>query len=1019
MTDASAPSGETTSPKESGVEKETASEAAPVNAEEKKPQIPPESKEALGEDGGKKKSVEPDGNQSAPESDSSSDEDPPASQALSDMIGIIQRNLLKTRNELVKLAPRPALPGKVGVEPTPEDKFFGEIIRLPMSEWAKRKHLKTVSVPRNVVLRAYYRKLPSSTTQKSTDSYSPKDLEEPQRIAISSTWLISELESITSIATTSEPVFTKPPYKAFVQFWPGIKERLVTLKDELLQLEAEKEDTEPSEGKLTETIPNEPSAKGHAEGVPKPAVNRIFSRAQKLIDLRFRVSHLEALHDFISAELSRPLALRAKIEDGSIERIGFADIWQLFNAGDLLYSKDHGFEQLYRAYAVTGGQQRMRNLTRREMEDLRRNFSGIHNHRYYARLRYQNESEISEQGAFSEEDQDLNPRGTAIGVGTWTPFTIDCYNIVMDSTQLGAVECCKRIQWYIGEKNIRDLPIIPLRFLPEQDVILQRLEARGLKCVQCVGHQKYDGSAYDSKGRSRRERLQGDIYVDYEEYYRKRNFFEPRLGTLRRTTPEPTEIEEEEGRDNFSVFSLDHEIDRRKSDIFLASHAEEQQPKSREAIAQNKMELRLMCHQIIAFVFRSRKWARLEVNFVEDIDKSFEARNSGFHDLIIKPKYRRLLVSLVDSHTSNANKWGKVGAAETKPLNQLDLVRGKGLGLTVLLHGPPGTGKTSTAETIASYTGKPLYSITCGDLGDSPAEIERKLEKHTGRADKWECVLLLDEADVFLMRRDFKDTQRNALVSIFLRILEYYSGILFLTTNRVGVLDEAFKSRVHIALRYPKVRLPETLDIWKGCLDRIEKDNEFRDIKIQFDRGELMEFAERHYQKHHKKDSTWNGRQIRNAFQTAIALGQYERNSKIQKKGLTEAKVLASGKEKWRIIQLTKKNLEVIAETAQDFEKYMEAVHRYPDVEIAKADQIRDDDFSELSEEEPPLRKSHTFKHSSGRKESSKKSGKSVATSSARAATRADDSTAEDNPSSSDGDIAANESSSDDTDDDI
>lgn len=102
---------------------------------------------------------------------------------------------------------------------------------------------------------------------------------------------------------------------------------------------------------------------------------------------------------------------------------------------------------------------------------------------------------------------------------------------------------------------------------------------------------------------------------------------------------------------------------------------------------------------------------------------------------------------------------------DDRPLNQLDLVRGKGMGLIVLLHGPPGTGKTSTAETIASYTGRPLYSITCGDLGELPSRIERSLEKHTSRADKWGCVLLLDEADVFLTRRDFKDTSRNALVS--------------------------------------------------------------------------------------------------------------------------------------------------------------------------------------------------------------------------------------------------------------
>ena len=49
---------------------------------------------------------------------------------------------------------------------------------------------------------------------------------------------------------------------------------------------------------------------------------------------------------------------------------------------------------------------------------------------------------------------------------------------------------------------------------------------------------------------------------------------------------------------------------------------------------------------------------------------------------------------------------------------------------------------------------------------------------------RWEAVLLLDEADVFLEARSTHDLERNKLVSIFLRVLEYYEGILFLTTNR-------------------------------------------------------------------------------------------------------------------------------------------------------------------------------------------------------------------------------------------
>jgi len=84
-----------------------------------------------------------------------------------------------------------------------------------------------------------------------------------------------------------------------------------------------------------------------------------------------------------------------------------------------------------------------------------------------------------------------------------------------------------------------------------------------------------------------------------------------------------------------------------------------------------------------------------------------------------------------------------------------------------------GVGKTSTAECVAAANGKPLLPITCGDLGLSPKDVEENLEFHFRLAQAWDCVLLLDEADVFLARRTVEDVSRNALVSVFLRILEY------------------------------------------------------------------------------------------------------------------------------------------------------------------------------------------------------------------------------------------------------
>lgn len=68
-----------------------------------------------------------------------------------------------------------------------------------------------------------------------------------------------------------------------------------------------------------------------------------------------------------------------------------------------------------------------------------------------------------------------------------------------------------------------------------------------------------------------------------------------------------------------------------------------------------------------------------------------------------------------------------------------------------------------------------------GDLGDNAKDVQENLNNNFTLAHRWGCVMLLDEADVFLQARDKMSMARNAVVSVFLRTLEYYSGILFLT----------------------------------------------------------------------------------------------------------------------------------------------------------------------------------------------------------------------------------------------
>jgi SpoVK/Ycf46/Vps4 family AAA+-type ATPase len=120
--------------------------------------------------------------------------------------------------------------------------------------------------------------------------------------------------------------------------------------------------------------------------------------------------------------------------------------------------------------------------------------------------------------------------------------------------------------------------------------------------------------------------------------------------------------------------------------------------------------------------------------------------------------------SLVKTH-SQRPKTASKGKLEKDIKHHVDFIRGKGDGIIMLLHGPPGVWKTSTAECVAELCDRPLFQITCGDIGTDPKDVEKNLNDNFRLADRWGCVLLLDEADVFLTKRGQEDLKRNTLVS--------------------------------------------------------------------------------------------------------------------------------------------------------------------------------------------------------------------------------------------------------------
>ncbi|KAK3360425.1 hypothetical protein B0T25DRAFT_515719 [Lasiosphaeria hispida] len=115
-----------------------------------------------------------------------------------------------------------------------------------------------------------------------------------------------------------------------------------------------------------------------------------------------------------------------------------------------------------------------------------------------------------------------------------------------------------------------------------------------------------------------------------------------------------------------------------------------------------------------------------------------------------------------------------------------DHIKGKGKGLIILPHGPPGVGKTFTAESIADYTRRPLLTISSGQIIGPAPWVESRLSELLSLATRWDALALMDDSDVFIQERVIQHLDGNALVSVFLRILEYFQGTMFLTTIACG-----------------------------------------------------------------------------------------------------------------------------------------------------------------------------------------------------------------------------------------
>ncbi|PYH31004.1 ATP-binding protein [Aspergillus neoniger CBS 115656] len=547
-------------------------------------------------------------------------------------------------------------------------------------------------------------------------------------------------------------------------------------------------------------------------------------KARKLAEIK--ASHLKVLVKYLDTDYAETKKTLYPLLDSSM--ITFDLLWAIFKPNTVAYSSTYGNQDEPRAFKIE-----------------------------YATK----ESSFMKGQWYSIEGRYLEYDGKAFGMGTMAA----------------------EVESFKGARKITSLSCYPLKYHREAESVKAKLIERGKKFVALRGmnYRYHKGMAFYKKKRSViKVNINGRVMVD-PAIHRRINPNYP-ISTVRPKDPDYLDGSDDDGSNNgcccilsdseseqtygqprdsdtpqllFKVVRdkegkphvVEVELDENGNEIVKENMDEVADPSDREFTEE---ELLIASPVVLGFAFSEKLWLEFSISGISEIEWNEDA----FDSLVLPDNQKSIVKALVESHTFRAAQ------------NIDDVIQGKGKGLVAVLHGPPGTGKTLTAEGIAELLKRPLYMVSAGELGTDPRTLEAELNKILDIAHSWGAVLLLDEADIFLEKRTIQDIHRNALVSIFLRLLEYFQGILFLTTNRVETFDDAFQSRIHVALRYGELTTKAKRSVWKMFLERVQAKEGV----------ETATFTEKDFDLLARHNL--NGRQIKNSVRTAQALAVNEQN---------------------------------------------------------------------------------------------------------------------------------------------
>ncbi|KAI5461567.1 P-loop containing nucleoside triphosphate hydrolase protein [Mariannaea sp. PMI_226] len=419
-------------------------------------------------------------------------------------------------------------------------------------------------------------------------------------------------------------------------------------------------------------------------------------------------------------------------------------------------------------------------------------------------------------------------------------YHLNCRVLDWDGTIMGWTDCNQQISQFLGSVPFSELSCYPLEYHPRLDAAKALLIARGRRFEELAGYcyKSYKGVAVwhvDSR-RSRKENVESRIVIDGANWEKLNPDHTVWLSPIHDTTDTTeggwNDKDSDDGNESSAGWGTDDD-----DDVPVIG--------SRPPLTEEQL---MMTYPIVrGYALKNKRWMEF---FIDDVAE-VKFNENAFSSLVLPTDQKELILAFAQSQVKFKDAFD-------------DVISGKGKGIIMLLSGGPGIGKTLTAESVAEEMKVPLYIMSAGDLGTEAYEVEDNLARILEMVANWNAVLLLDECDVFLEARSANDIARNRVVSIFLRTLEYYEGILFLTTNRVKNMDPAFQSRIHMSLEYPPLDATARETVWRGFLSRAVG------LQAKIEGDAAHEITDEQVKELAALDL--NGRQIKNVLKTSNLL---------------------------------------------------------------------------------------------------------------------------------------------------